>query len=294
MQLLTLPEVADRLRVSRRTVERLIDAGRIRPVRIGRRVLVLADDVAAVEATEIPEPEPEDRRPMGTGCVSYVKSKGEWWALISLPGGRKVTRSRKTRERAEQALDELLREYADRLGPRYRNPYPRDPGETRPRPRAGVTTRVRWLVLERDGFTCRYCGRSAPDVPRLQRVEPKSAAGWRTVSLPVPIEWPNPDPPNIDGLVFTSPTGAPRDPRAVSREWEKARKRLKIADDVTIHSLRHSAVSFALAGGASLDDVKRMVGHSNIAMTSDLYGHMVEGRGREVAGSINRAIRRKR
>jgi excisionase family DNA binding protein len=38
--LLTLAEVSDKLRVSRRTVERLVAAGRIRVIRIGRRVLV--------------------------------------------------------------------------------------------------------------------------------------------------------------------------------------------------------------------------------------------------------------
>lgn len=39
-ELLTLDEVAGRLRVSRRTVERLIDRRELRPIRIGRRVLV--------------------------------------------------------------------------------------------------------------------------------------------------------------------------------------------------------------------------------------------------------------
>lgn len=122
--------------------------------------------------------------------------------------------------------------------------------------------------------------------PRLQRVDPKTSAGRRTVALPVPIAWPEPDPPNIDGLVFTSPTGAPRDPRTVSREWTETRLRLGIGPEVTIHALRHTAVSLALASGATLDDVKRMVGHSTIAMTSDTYGHLVEGRSREVADRL--------
>ena len=50
-ELLTLDEVAGRLRVSRRTVERLIDVGRIRPVRIGRRVLVTARELDAYVAS---------------------------------------------------------------------------------------------------------------------------------------------------------------------------------------------------------------------------------------------------
>jgi integrase len=144
-----------------------------------------------------------------------------------------------------------------------------------------------------DGETIRVTGSLRPlpasfrgTGPRLARVEPKTASGWRTVTLPVPIAWPEPDPPNIDGLVFTSPTGAPRDPRTVSREWTETRLRLGIGPEVTIHALRHTAVSLALASGATLDDVKRMVGHSTIAMTSDTYGHLVEGRSREVADRL--------
>lgn len=38
-RLLTLPEMADRLRVSVRTVQREVRLGHLRPVRIGRRTL---------------------------------------------------------------------------------------------------------------------------------------------------------------------------------------------------------------------------------------------------------------
>jgi excisionase family DNA binding protein len=46
-ELLTLEEVADRLRVSRRTVERLVAAGRVRTVKIGRRRLVTEKEIEA-------------------------------------------------------------------------------------------------------------------------------------------------------------------------------------------------------------------------------------------------------
>lgn len=46
-ELLTLDEVAERLRVSRRTIERLVSAGRIRPSRIGRRILVTDQELEA-------------------------------------------------------------------------------------------------------------------------------------------------------------------------------------------------------------------------------------------------------
>ena len=44
-ELLRVPEVADRLRVSRRTVERLIASGQIRAHKVGRRTLVTDTEV---------------------------------------------------------------------------------------------------------------------------------------------------------------------------------------------------------------------------------------------------------
>ena len=44
-ELLTLREVADRLRVSVRTVQRLVASGQIRPIHIGRRTLITEREV---------------------------------------------------------------------------------------------------------------------------------------------------------------------------------------------------------------------------------------------------------
>lgn len=47
VELLTLPEVAAQLRVSLRTVQRLVRDGRIRVVRVRRRPLVTSRELAA-------------------------------------------------------------------------------------------------------------------------------------------------------------------------------------------------------------------------------------------------------
>ena len=51
VQLLTIGEAADRLRVSRRTVEMLLAAGEIGTVRIGRSVRIAEHHLAAFVAT---------------------------------------------------------------------------------------------------------------------------------------------------------------------------------------------------------------------------------------------------
>ena len=45
-QLLTLQQVADRLQVSMSTVRRLVDAGKLKTVRIGRNLRVRPEDLA--------------------------------------------------------------------------------------------------------------------------------------------------------------------------------------------------------------------------------------------------------
>lgn len=70
--------------------------------------------------------------------------------------------------------------------------------------------------------------------------------------------------------------------------WQ-ALKMLYAAEDrlglprASIHELRHTAASLALAAGLTLEDVKDLLGHSSIRITSDLYAHAVAERQREVA-----------
>lgn len=50
--------------------------------------------------------------------------------------------------------------------------------------------------------------------------------------------------------------------------------------DHRLHDTRHSYASMMLKDGASLDYVKRMLGHADISMTSNIYGHLMPNRDR--------------
>jgi excisionase family DNA binding protein len=52
-QCLTVNEVAEALRVSTKTVQRLISAGHLKPLRIGRRVLVTQEELLRFERHEV-------------------------------------------------------------------------------------------------------------------------------------------------------------------------------------------------------------------------------------------------
>lgn len=74
------------------------------------------------------------------------------------------------------------------------------------------------------------------------------------------------------GLVFTSTIGTPLQPSNVLRHFHGVLDALKI-DRRRFHDLRHTAASLLLAQGATLHEVKEILGHSQIALTADLYGH---------------------
>lgn len=44
--------------------------------------------------------------------------------------------------------------------------------------------------------------------------------------------------------------------------------------DVTTYALRHTAASMAIAAGANVKTIQRMLGHSSAALTLDVYGHL--------------------
>ena len=60
-----------------------------------------------------------------------------------------------------------------------------------------------------------------------------------------------------------------------------------------VHDLSHSFATLSLQGGASLYDVSKLLGHSDVSMTQR-YAHMADDRLQtatdNMAGVINRAI----
>ena len=175
--------------------------------------------------------------------------------------------------------------------------------------RLGEALGLRWADIDLAGgtLTIRVALRSVPrafrpEAPkgartgqRLQLVEPKTASSRRTLALPGFVvrallghrEQQLGLPRNILGLVFTTPRGTPLDQRNVSRTFAGDCAMAGLPH-MRLHDLRHTAATMMLAQGASLDDVKRVLGHTSIALTSDTYGHLVAGRSREVADGLDR------
>jgi integrase len=92
------------------------------------------------------------------------------------------------------------------------------------------------------------------------------------------------------GLVFLNPYGRPFDPKYVNKIFREALESAGLPP-MGIHSLRHSAATFMLMSGQNLHNVSRYLGHSQIALTSNLYGHVSSETMRDSASDIQKMYR---
>lgn len=76
--------------------------------------------------------------------------------------------------------------------------------------------------------------------------------------------------------VFTAPRGGFVRTRHFRRTWLRARKAAGL-DDLRIHDLRHTHAAWLISANSPLTAIQHRLGHSSIAVTSDLYGHLLPG-----------------
>ena len=76
------------------------------------------------------------------------------------------------------------------------------------------------------------------------------------------------------GHVFATEIGTPIDPRNLDRTWHRVREAAGISDSVRFHDLRHSAATFLLESGVPIEIISKLLGHSGVRVTADVYGHL--------------------
>jgi integrase len=121
----------------------------------------------------------------------------------------------------------------------------------------------------------------------------KTAASRRSVPIPLTVatalqhHLDNFSQPGPDGLVFPGPAGGPlRLEHFRRRQWAPACTKAGVGH-LRIHDMRHTCASLAIAAGADLKVLQRMLGHASAAMTLDRYGHLMPGQGDEVANRLD-------
>ena len=79
-----------------------------------------------------------------------------------------------------------------------------------------------------------------------------------------------------DDLVFAWLDGRPMLPDSVSHAWEKLVNRLGLKG-IRLHDTRHTHASLMLAQGIHPKIVSERLGHSTVALTLDIYSHVLPG-----------------
>lgn len=91
------------------------------------------------------------------------------------------------------------------------------------------------------------------------------------------------------GLVFTTGKGTPIDPDNFARYFHRICERAGLGH-WTPHELRHSSASIMLAQGTPLWVVSEVLGHASVAITKDVYGHLISGEKQEATEAITDAL----
>ncbi len=94
-----------------------------------------------------------------------------------------------------------------------------------------------------------------------------------------------------EDLVFTSPDGAVMALMNWRRRAFDPAVKAAGLGKLTPHELRHTAASLAVASGASVKDVQRMLGHASAAMTLDVYAGLFEDGLDDVADRMDATAR---
>ncbi|MDP9363201.1 MAG: site-specific integrase [Chloroflexota bacterium] len=170
--------------------------------------------------------------------------------------------------------------------------------------RRGELLAVKWTDLDLDAgalFVQRSLGRG--QTSRLEEGEPKSRSGRRRIAL---------SPSVVDslrrhrvrqlehrlaageayedrGYVFANETGGHVHPNSLYRRFRALTERAGVPP-IRFHDLRHTSATLLLAGGVHGKIVQERLGHSNIAMTLDLYSHVTADMQRTAADRLDALI----
>jgi integrase len=88
------------------------------------------------------------------------------------------------------------------------------------------------------------------------------------------------------GLVFCDGSGGFFSPDMVHRRFSKLLGEIGLPH-MRFHDLRHSAATILLVAGVHPKVVQERLGHSTVAMTMDIYSHVLPSMQKEAAGKID-------
>jgi integrase len=170
--------------------------------------------------------------------------------------------------------------------------------------RRGEALALTWKDVDFDGHELQIRRTLARINGELVTTTPKTTKSRRTLPMSQPVDkllrehkarqlgerlragriW------EANDLVFATELGHPIDPRNILRAVSRSAKRVGIEHPVGVHSLRHSAATAMLEAGVNLKAVSDLLGHADIRMTANTYGHVTDAAARSAMDSLGSAM----
>lgn len=94
---------------------------------------------------------------------------------------------------------------------------------------------------------------------------------------------------NANEYIFKWPNGIPFAPDYVSQHFHLLLEKHGLPP-IRFHDLRHSCASMLLNNGFTLKDVQEWMGHSDITMTANIYGHLDNARKQTMADNLSQLL----
>jgi len=91
------------------------------------------------------------------------------------------------------------------------------------------------------------------------------------------------------GLVFTVPDGTGWHPDVVSRQFRRLVE-MSGLPKLSVHGLRHTHTTHMLAAGQNARLVAERLGHSDVAFTLQVYGHVLPGQQADAAAAVAKLV----
>jgi integrase len=132
---------------------------------------------------------------------------------------------------------------------------------------------------------------------RFGFIEPKSANGRRRVPVAAVLRdhliehRMRAGEPPADALVFARDGMTPFRPSAVTDPARKAWQEAGL-DPITLHECRHTFASLMIGAEVNAKALSTYMGHANISITYDKYGHLMPGNEDEAAGLLDAYLER--
>jgi integrase len=92
-----------------------------------------------------------------------------------------------------------------------------------------------------------------------------------------------------DSFVFAQPDGSPIKPGSITNEWKRLVLKHKMPR-IRFHDLRHTHATAMLSSGIHPKIAQERLGHSSIAITMDLYSHVMPNMQADAVATMDNAL----